>query len=242
MYKTWLLFTWMAVLLMELKLFKKVVAVTYLLLVSLFSFAEERPEELDFIGGGYVDGEYRCYSEPCFSLHKGKGAASANVRPFEVREWLPRRGDEWSCQNAYTNMLEKTSLSKVSFFKSKNGCKLISAGEWLDIYTGKPIDGMKNLAVDQRISLKEAHLYGGAFWTRARRMAFAYHPMNLVQVSSAQKKIRDGRSASKWMPEDKSTWCDYIVYREIVSRHFKLIIPLAEKAQENKIKKLYCNY
>jgi hypothetical protein len=222
--------------------FKYILGASFCLLVSQFCFADTAPVELDFIGGGYVDGEYRCYSEPCFSLHKGKGAASANVRSFEIREWLPRRGDEWACQNAYTDMLEKTSLSEVKFFKSKSGCKLIRSGEWLDAYTGELIDGMKNIAIDQRISLKEAHLYGGAFWSRERRMAFAYHPQNLIPVSSAQKNDRGGRSASEWMPEDKSTWCDYIVYREIISRHFKLIIPLAEKEHENKIKKLYCKY
>jgi len=222
--------------------FKCVLCLVCLLLVSHFSFADTPSKKLDFIGGGYVDGEYRCYSEPCFSLHKGKGAASARVRPFEVREWLPRQGGQWACQNAYTDMLENTSLSEVRFFRNKNGCKLIRTGEWLDTYTGKPIEGMSNIAVDQRISLKEAHFYGGAFWTRARRMAFANHPMNLVPVSAAQKKARNGRSASEWMPEEKSSWCDYIVYREIVSRHFKLIVPLAEKLYEKEIKKLYCKY
>ena len=217
--------------------FKYLLSVVYLS-ASTISFAAPQPEELDFIGGGYVDGEYRCFSEPCFSLHKGKGAASANIRPFEIREWLPRRGDRWACQNAYTDLLERTSQSKVSFFNNKNDCKLIKAGEWLDTYTGKSIDGMNNIAVDQRISLKEAHLSGGAFWTRDRRMAFAYHPANLVPVSAAQKKARDGRPASEWMPEDKSTWCDYIVHREIVARHFKLIVPMKETLYGKEIKKL----
>ena len=215
---------------------------TLILLANTASFADSLPQELDFIGGGYVDGEYRCYAEPCFSLHRGKGAASANIRPFEVREWLPRRGDQWACQDAYTAMLAEASLSNVEFFTNKNGCKLIKSGEWLDVYTKKPIEGMKNIAVDQRISLKEAHYYGGAFWSRKRKMAFAYHPMNLIPVSVKEKKLRAGRSASKWMPEDKSTWCDYIVFREIVSRHFKLIIPFAEKEHNNKIKNLYCKY
>ena len=230
---------------MEIKtttVFKYVLSLAcFLFATTNISFASQSTK-LDFIGGAYVNGEYRCYVEPCFSLHKGKGAASARIRPFEIREWLPRQGDQWACQNAYTDLLEKASLSPVRFFKNKNGCKLIQSGEWLDTYTGKPIDGMTNIAVDQRISLKEAHLYGGAFWTRARRMAFANHPMNLVPVSAAQKKSRDGRSANEWMPEEKSSWCDYIVYREIVSRHFKLIVPLAEKLHGKEVKKLYCKY
>jgi len=204
-------------------------------------FAQTPPENLDFIGGYYENGEYRCYSEPCFSLHRGKGAASARIRPFEIREWLPRRGDKWSCQQAYTEMLSKTSQVEVSLFKKKS-CKLISNGKWKDTYTGKMIDGMKTIAVDQRISLKEAHHYGGAFWTRPQRMAFAYSPMNLIPVSTTQKRDRNGRSASAWMPDDKSTWCDYIVHREIVARQFKLIIPSSEKMYEKKIKKLYCKY
>jgi hypothetical protein len=222
--------------------FKFILIVAAGLLLSQLSFADDEPVELDFIGGGYVNGEYRCLAEPCFSLHRGKGAASASVRPFDMREWLPRRGDEWACQNAYTDMLESTSLSDVVFFKSKSGCKLIRSGEWRDTYTGELVDGMQNIAVDQRISLKEAHFYGGAFWSRERRMAFAYHPLNLMPVSSAQKSVRGGRSASEWMPGDKSTWCDYIVHREIISRYFKLIIPLDETTHNDKIKKLYCKY
>ena len=51
--------------------FKYLLSVVYLS-ASTISFAAPQPEELDFIGGGYVDGEYRCFSEPCFSLHKGR--------------------------------------------------------------------------------------------------------------------------------------------------------------------------
>lgn len=222
--------------------FKRKLTYVFFFAFTSLCIAETMPDELDFIGGGYVDGEYRCYAEPCFSLHRGKAAASAKVRPFEIREWLPRRGDEWACQDAYTDMLEEKSLVDVQFFKNKNGCKLIRSGEWTDSYTGKAVDGMVNIAVDQRISLKEAHYYGGAFWSRERRMAFAYHPMNLLPVSAATKKARNGRPASDWMPEDKSSWCDYIVYREIVARHFKLIIPTIEITHEDKIKKLYCKF
>ena len=213
-----------------------------LLLINIsFVSAEPVPENIDFIGGYYKNGEYLCYSEPCFSIHRGKGAAAANVRPFEIREWLPRRGDEWSCQQAYTEVLAKASQIKPSFFK-KDECTLILNGKWLDTYTGDSIDGLRSIAVDQRISLKEAHHYGGAFWTRAQRMMFAYSPMNLIPVSASQKKARNGRSASVWMPEDKSTWCDYIIHRDIVARHFNLIIPMSEQLYGKEIKKLYCKY
>lgn len=201
----------------------------------------ELPEELDLIGGYYENGEYRCYSEPCFSLHQGKEAASSRVKPFKLSAWLPKRNSKWSCQQAFTQVLAETSLTKVSYFK-KNNCLLLSSGEWKDSYTGEHIDSMETIGVDQLISLKEAHQYGGEIWSRDKRMNFAYFPDNLIPVSITQKSERNGRPASEWMPPNKAFWCDYIVQRDIVVRLFRIRMPKHEKAHAQKIKQLYCKF
>jgi hypothetical protein len=64
--------------------FKYILGASFCLLVSQLCFADTAPVELDFIGGGYVDGEYRCYSEPCFSLHKGKVQLQQMLDPLKL--------------------------------------------------------------------------------------------------------------------------------------------------------------
>jgi len=209
----------------------------HLFAVNAFS---EPPEKLDFIGGYYEDGVYKCYSEPCFSIHKGKEAALSRIRPFDIREWLPKRGSKNACQQGYTRMLAETSQKEVEYLE-KGQCKYVVNGEWIDSYTGRSVS-VSDIAIDQRVSLEEAHRYGGSTWSRNKRMLFAYDQDNLIAVSKESKVQRKGQSASQWMPQNLGAWCDYIVRRDIVARKFRLHLPVNEKEYNKKIKTLYCKY
>ena len=65
---------------------------------------------------------------------------------------------------------------------------------------------------------------------------------NLVPVSIKAKKTRAGLPPSKWMPENKAYWCDYIVRREIIQRKYKLYLPSVEREFQQEVKTLYCKY
>jgi len=208
------------------------------LLSSCLVFAEP-PENLDFIGGYYEDGQYHCYSEPCFTIHKGTEAAIAKIRPFNPREWANKRGN--TCQKTYTQVLAETSQIEISYAK-KNECVFVTNGQWLDPYTNKVVDGVRSIALDQRISLQEAHYYGGSGWPRSKRMAFKNDPMNLLPVSIEQKRDRNGRPGTQWMPQNKAYWCDYVVHREIVARQYDLRPPKHERDFNKEMKVLYCKY
>jgi len=222
------------------KYFSIVSVSLFLMLIFAGKAFAEPPEKLDFIGGYYENGVYKCYSEPCFRIHKGKEAALSRIRPFDVREWLPKRGSKNACQQGYTRMLAHTSQKPVAYLE-KGQCQYVVDGEWIDSYTLKNVN-VSNIAIDQRISLEEAHRYGGSTWPRSKRMQFAYAQENLIPVSKESKKLRKGQSASQWMPQNKGTWCDYIVRRDIVARKFKLHFPENEKEYNKKIKTLYCKF
>lgn len=218
-----------------------IVCWTVLLLVSILSShatLAEPPEGLDFIGGYYENGEYRCYSEPCFTIHKGTEAAAERIRPFNKREWIPKKK---SCLKAYTQVLADSSLEEISYAK-KGDCLFVVKGKWKDPYTSVEIEAIRNLAIDQRISYQEAHRYGAAIWNHKQRMELVNDPLNLVPVSISSKKKRQGKRASEWMPENKSYWCDYIVRRDMVIRKYKLFLPTVEREFHKKIKTLYCKF
>ena len=209
-----------------------------LLIVLPVAVNAEPPEGLDFIGGYYDNGEYRCYAEPCFTIHKGTEAAAAKNRPFSKRDWIPRQR---GCQKALTRALAKASRVDISYAK-KDECLFVVKGEWEDPYTTEVISDLRNVGLDQLVSYKEVHRYGGAYWTRIQRMELVNDSDNIVPVSAKSKKERAGRPPTEWMPENKAYWCDYIVKREIIQRKYKLYLPREEREFQEKIKKLHCKY
>lgn len=211
----------------------------YIFTMSLSTLASaEAPPDLDFIGGYYEDGEYRCYSEPCFTIHRGTDAAASRVRSFAPRDWQAKRGE---CQKSYTQVLAETSLTDIKYAKHED-CLFVVSGEWQDAYTGQKIDDIRVIALDHRISPYEAHYWGAAYWSSAQRFALLNDPINLVPVSIEQIKLRKGRSPTDWMPERKDYWCDFIVLREIVVRKYQLRPPKEIRDFDHEIKKLYCKY
>lgn len=207
------------------------------LVLSTNSFSDEAPE-LDFIGGYYEDGEYRCYSEPCFTIHRGTDAAVSRIRPFAPQDWQTKRGE---CQRSYTQVLADTSVKEVKYAK-QDDCIFVVDGEWEDAYSGQKIDDIRVVALDHRVSPYEAHYWGAAYWAASDRIALLNDPLNLVPVSIEQIKSRKGRSPTEWMPERKEYWCDYIVHREIVVRKYQLRPSKEVRDFESEIKKLYCKY
>ena len=221
-------------------LVKEVIAPLFLLLIIMLPspvFSETAPE-LDFIGGYYEDGEYRCYSEPCFTIHRGTDAAVSRIRPFAPQEWQAKRGE---CQKSYTQVLAKTSLIDIKYAKHKD-CVFVVSGEWDDVYTGQKIDDIRVIALDHRVSPYEAHYWGAAYWTPEQRFELLNDPINLVPVSIEQIKLRKGRSPTDWMPDRKEYWCDYVVHREIVTRKYQLRPSKEVRDYNDEIKKLYCKF
>jgi hypothetical protein len=202
------------------------------------SVLAEDPPELDFIGGYYEDGEYRCFSEPCFTIHKGTDAAASRIRPFSPKNWQTKRGE---CQTTYTKVLADSSLADTKYAKHED-CAFVVSGSWQDSYTGETIDDIRVIALDHRISPYEAHYWGAAYWPPAQRFALLNDPINLVPVSIEQIKLRKGRSTTDWMPERKEYWCDYVVHREIVIRKYQLRPSKEVRDFDQKIKQLYCKY
>ncbi len=200
----------------------------------------EAPKNLDFMGGYFENGRYKCYTEPCLSIHKDTYPAANNLL-FNSDDWPGWRDLDGNCQDEDQQTLASASQTTVSYVDDDE-CGLVSSGSWRDPYSAKMIDDATAMAVDHRISLPEAHYFGGAGWNRAQRLEFVNSPDNLVAVSKAQKEDRRGQPAYKWMPENQAYWCDYVVHRERVARIFGLLFPDKEAEFNQKIKKLYCKY
>ncbi len=201
---------------------------------------EAPPPNVDFIGGYFEDGVYRCYAEPCFTIHRDS-YPTINRIPFRMRDWPHWLDIDGNCQNEDLQTLYRESEVEPDYGED-DPCETIYSGLWKDPYTGATIEEAGLMAIDHRISLQEAHLYGATSWPRKKRALFANAPDNLIAVSAKAYQERAGRGTREWLPDNQKYWCDYVVHRERVARLFELHFPAEEQAVHKRIKQLYCKY
>ncbi|MDX1451899.1 MAG: hypothetical protein R3183_05030 [Oleiphilaceae bacterium] len=201
---------------------------------------EGTPPKLDFVGGYFKDGVYHCYREPCFTIHRNAYPTKNNIN-FKLTDWPHWLDLDGNCQNEDLQTLYRESQTEPEYGED-DPCETIHSGSWIDPYTGQNIEEAWLMAVDHRISLQEAHLYGATAWPRKKRALFANAPDNLVAVSAKAQQERAYRGAKDWLPDNQQYWCEYVVHRERVAHMFELYFPPEEQAVHARIKQLYCKY
>lgn len=200
--------------------------------------------------GGHVDrssGQYHCHAEPCFSLQKQSSGALQEAQEQGRAFSLMYRRDDWphwsdsdnDCRNTRVEVLAATSQKPVRHARNRK-CSPVIHGLWRDPYTGKQFTDARQLDIDHRIALAEAHRYGGAGWSRKKKERFANDPSNLVPVERAVNQAKSDLPAHQWMPKNIGHWCDYIRQREAVAGKYGLVFPPREQAFNASIKQQHC--
>ncbi|MEQ8816613.1 MAG: HNH endonuclease [Thalassobaculum sp.] len=132
------------------------------------------------------------------------------ARPFERAAWPHWIDADGDCQDTRTEVLVQESLEPPRL--SVDGCEVL-AGRWYDPYTDTSFTDPRDLDVDHRVPLGEAHRSGGDRWDRARRQAYANdlsHPDSLIAVDrSANRSKADGDPLS-WLPPAWGYRCAYV--------------------------------
>ena len=120
--------------------------------------------------------------------------------------YLPRWSDgDGDCQNLRHELLIERSLIEPTL--SAKGCRVLY-GLWYDPYTGLFHTEARDLDIDHRVALKEAHDSGGHSWTAERRHIFAEDTSNLVITASVVNRPKGAKDPAAWLPELNS--CGYL--------------------------------
>lgn len=136
--------------------------------------------------------------------------------------WLDLDKD---CQDAQQEALIRDA-KEGSTKLSEDKCQ-VTAGVWLDFYTGQAVTDVKKLIADHVVPTANAHSNGAAAWTQEQREAFANDPVNLVLTTPEMVEMRAGRTPDEWMPQSM-TGCLYIRRWIDVKSRFKLTMTVAE--------------
>lgn len=121
--------------------------------------------------------------------------------------WIDADGD---CQDSRTELLILKSETPVRL--SADGCHVI-AGRWRDGYSDSVLTNPKDIDIDHRVPLAEAHRSGADRWTAAQRrnLANAYQdPDSLVITSASTNRSKADGDPASWLPLGAGRTCDYV--------------------------------
>lgn len=113
-------------------------------------------------------------------------------------------------------------------------CRVLS-GELHDPYSGQTISFVRGAStsdavqIDHVVALGDAWQKGASQWPRARRIAFANDPLELLAVDGQANQRKGAGDAATWLPPNKSFRCQYIARQIAIKARYQLWVTAAEK-------------
>jgi hypothetical protein len=87
----------------------------------------------------------------------------------------------------------------------------ITAGEWVDPYTGKTLANSSEVDIDHVVPLANAWRSGAssAAWSIAEREAYANDPEVLLSADAGANREKGDKRPEAWKPPNRTYWCEY---------------------------------
>jgi Protein of unknown function (DUF1524)/Excalibur calcium-binding domain len=121
-----------------------------------------------------------------------------------------------------------------------SGCTVLS-GTIADPYTGNAIHFVRAgayvnaLDIDHVVALGDAWQTGAAYWTFAKRVAFANDLTNLLAVDPSENRQKGDADAASWLPPRKAFRCAYVARQVDVKAGYGLWVTAAEKSAMTRV-------
>ncbi|HJQ28933.1 MAG TPA: DUF1524 domain-containing protein [Rubrobacter sp.] len=87
----------------------------------------------------------------------------------------------------------------------------ITAGVWVDPYTGKSLTNSSEVDIDHVVPLANAWRSGAssATWSISDREAYANDPEVLLSADAAANRAKGDKGPEAWKPPNHDYWCEY---------------------------------
>jgi hypothetical protein len=171
--------------------------------------------------------------DPAFVASSGLGrlsvASEQEAATYDRDTWRHWTDADGDCQDTRDEVLAAESIVAVTW--SISGCD-VTAGQWLDPYTGTTFTTPSGLDIDHMVPLAEAHRTGGWAWDGERREQYANDmgdPSSLVAVSASANRSKSDQSPDEWRPPLTSSWCVYATDWITVKLRWELTVTPAER-------------
>ena len=107
----------------------------------------------------------------------------------------------------------------------------ITAGTWLDPYTGRTLTDPSEVDIDHVVPLANAWRSGAssAEWSTADREAYANDPEVLLSADDAANQTKGDKGPEAWKPPNRDYWCEYARRWVWIKSDWQLTVNPAEK-------------
>lgn len=161
-----------------------------------------------------------------------KDDTSNDVNLKDWQYWAPI-SDESSCWTSKKEVLAEQAVEGSLKFETINheetdnielACR-ITAGEWVDPYTGEPIDDPAEMDVDHVISIPVVNSRGGAEWDSTKKQEYA-NDTDLVLLAVSKKSLEEkgDKDITEYVPENKDFTCEFAKTYTLISDKYGLSI------------------
>ncbi len=108
----------------------------------------------------------------------------------------------------------------------------VHSGVLDDPYVAERIDYVRGeesgVDIDHVVALSDAWQKGAQRWSRARRIAFANDPLELLAVDEHSNRSKGDGDAATWLPPSKRFRCAYVARQVAVKRRYGVWVTHAE--------------
>lgn len=159
-------------------------------------------------------------------------ASEAGTTQYSDAKFKPWGDLDDDCQSTKQEVLIQESRTGVGY--TKFPMCTVAAGSWISPYDGQEFPAHPTyMAVDHRVSMKEAWQSGAYWWSTASRERFANdlaYAHTLVAVSKAADTEKGDSDPAGWLPSHPYRQCNYALAWIQVKYRWKLTIDPVEKA------------
>lgn len=146
------------------------------------------------------------------------GAKKADYNRDDWNHWV--RTDRSSCWDVRDEVLERDALpgtvkyadkDKKATTDPKKACS-VTAGTWVDPYSGVIIKDPKGIDIDHMIPLSYANQHGGASFSKKQKEEYANdlsNPVHLKATAAKENRTKSDKGPSGYKPPNQSNWCVY---------------------------------
>lgn len=108
----------------------------------------------------------------------------------------------------------------------------MTAGTWLDPYTGRTLTDSSEVDIDHVVPLANAWRSGAgsAGWSTAEREAYANDPEVLLSADAGANRTKGDKGPEAWKPPNHDYWCEYARRWIWIKSDWRLSVNPAEKS------------
>jgi hypothetical protein len=120
---------------------------------------------------------------------------------------------------------------------TRNTCT-VSTGQWYSPYDGVTYTDASKLDIDHFVPLSEAWQSGAFSWSSERRIRYGNdlgYSASLIAVSASTNRAKSDSDPAKWMPTNRSYFCDYVATWVAVKWRWNLSVDTLERKAVNSV-------